>query len=92
MWVLQLLVPGIEILIIAIVLYNLLSFFWDKRAMDVLWGSLAFMGFFALSKWFNLPVVEKLMFYVVNVAVLALLIIFQPLKPALVKRTGWRLT
>ncbi len=74
----QLMIPGIEILIIAIVLYYLLSFFWNTRAMDLLYGSLAFLAFFALSKWLNLPVLEKLMLYVVNVAVVALLIIFQP--------------
>lgn len=78
MWFIHLIVPGIEIFVIAIVLYYLLSFFWNTRAMDVLYGSLAFLAVFALSKWFNLPVIEKLMLYVVNVAVLALLIIFQP--------------
>lgn len=78
MWIFQLLIPGIEILIIAILVYYLLSFFWNTRAMDLLYGSLAFMTFFALSKWLNLPVLEKLMLYVVNVSVLALLIIFQP--------------
>jgi len=46
--------------------------------MDLIYGSMAFLAIFALSKWFNLPVLEKLMLYVVNVAVLALLIIFQP--------------
>lgn len=74
----QLTVPGIEILIIAFALYYLLSFFWNTRAMDLLYGILAFLAFFALSKWLNLPVLEKLMYYVVNVAVIALLIIFQP--------------
>jgi diadenylate cyclase len=78
MWFFQLIIPGLEILIIAFVLYYLLSFFWNTRAMDLLYGSLAFLAFFALSKWLNLPVLEKLMLYVVNVAVLALLIIFQP--------------
>lgn len=78
MWIFQLVVPGIEILCIAVVLYYTFSFFWNTRAMDLLYGSLAFLTFFALSKWFNLPVLEKLMLYVVNVAVLALLIIFQP--------------
>ncbi len=78
MWFFQLLIPGIEILIIAVIVYYMLSFFWNTRAMDLLYGSLAFMTFFALSKWLNLPVLEKLMLYVVNVAVLALLIIFQP--------------
>jgi diadenylate cyclase len=78
MWLFQLMIPGIEILSIAVVLYYLLSFFWNTRAMDLLYGSLAFLTFFALSKWLNFPVLEKLMLYVVNVAVLALLIIFQP--------------
>lgn len=78
MWLFQLFVPAVEILIIAILVYYMLSFFWNTRAMDVLYGSLAFLAFFALSKWLSLPVLEKLMLYVVNVAVLALLIIFQP--------------
>jgi diadenylate cyclase len=33
---------------------------------------------FVLANWFHLPVLIKLMYYVVNVAVIALLIIFQP--------------
>lgn len=78
MWLFQLVIPGIEILSIALVLYYLLSFFWNTRAMDLLYGSMAFLAFFALSKWLNFPVLEKLMLYVVNVAVIALLIIFQP--------------
>lgn len=78
MWLFQLIIPAVEIFIITLFLYYLLSFFWNTRAMDLLYGSLAFLLFFAISKWFNLPVLEKLMLYVVNVAVLALLIIFQP--------------
>lgn len=78
MWLFHLIVPGIEILVIASMVYYLLSFFWNTRAMDLLYGSLAFMAFFGISKWFNLPVIEKLMLYIVNVSVLALLIIFQP--------------
>ena len=78
MWLVQLLIPGIEILIITISVYYLLSYFWNTRAMDLLYGSLAFLGLFVAAKWFHLPVLHQLMFYVVNVAVLALLIIFQP--------------
>lgn len=74
----QWLVPGIEIACIAIALYYLLSLCWNTRAMDLLYGSLAFLLLFSLSKWLNFPVLEKLMLYVVNVAVIALLIIFQP--------------
>ncbi len=71
-------VPGLEILIIAIMLYSLLSFFWNTRAMDLILGLLAFLLLYGASIWFRLPVLQKLMLYFVNVAVIALLIIFQP--------------
>lgn len=71
-------VPGLEIVVIAIMVYYMLSFFWNTRAMDLLFGLLAFLTLYAASTWFKLPVIQKLMFYFVNVAVIALLIIFQP--------------
>lgn len=71
-------VPGIEILIIAIMIYYLLSFFWNTRAMDLVFGLLAFLLLYTFSRWFYLPVLQKLMLYFINVAVIALLIIFQP--------------
>lgn len=72
------LVPGLEIWIIAIMIYYLLSFFWNTRAMDLVLGLLAFLTLYVASNWFRLPVLQKLMLYFVNVAVIALLIIFQP--------------
>ncbi|MBA3721510.1 MAG: TIGR00159 family protein [Parachlamydiaceae bacterium] len=78
MWFVQLFIPTVEILIIAIAIYYLLSFFWNTRAMDLLYGILAFLAIFVASNWLRLPVLHQLMFYVVNVAVVALLIIFQP--------------
>lgn len=74
----QFLVPSIEILIITVMIYYLLSFFWNTRAMDLVFGLLAFLLLYTLSRWFYLPVLQKLMLYFVNVAVIALLIIFQP--------------
>lgn len=71
-------VPGLEILIMAIMIYYLLSFFWNTRAMDLVLGLLAFILLYAASIWFRFPVLLKLMLYFVNVAVIALLIIFQP--------------
>lgn len=71
-------VPGLEILIIAVMIYYFLSFFWNTRAMDLIFGLLAFLTLYAASTWFKLPVIQKLLFYFVNVAVIALLIIFQP--------------
>lgn len=72
------LVPGLEILIIAFMIYYLLSYFWNTRAMDLVLGLLAFLTLYTASIWFRLPVLQKLMLYFVNVAVIAVLIIFQP--------------
>jgi diadenylate cyclase len=78
MKIFQLMIPGVEILIIAIMIYYFLSFFWNTRAMDLVFGLLAFLMLFLFSNAFDLPVLQKLMLYFVNVAVIALLIIFQP--------------
>jgi DNA integrity scanning protein DisA with diadenylate cyclase activity len=74
----SLLVPGIEISIIAVMIYYFLSFFWNTRAMDVIFGLLAFLALFAISNWLQLSVIQKLMYYFVNVAVIAILVLFQP--------------
>lgn len=71
-------VPFVEIVLIAVMLNYLLSFFWNTRAMDLIFGFLAFLLLFLLANWLHLPVLEKIMFNVVNVAVLAVFIIFQP--------------
>jgi diadenylate cyclase len=78
MWLTQLLVPGIEIVIITIAVYYLLSYFWNTRAVDLLYGSLAFLALFVAANRLHLPVLYQLMFYVVNVGVFGLFIIFQP--------------
>jgi uncharacterized protein (TIGR00159 family) len=67
-----------EILVIAVMIYYLLSFFWNTRAMDLLFGLMAFVAFYFFTLWAQLPVVQKLFYYFINVAVIALLIIFQP--------------
>lgn len=74
----QLMVPGLEILIITIMIYYLLSFFWNTRGMDLIIGILAFGTLYGAAIVFHLPVLQKLMWYFVNVAVIAVLIIFQP--------------
>lgn len=72
------LVPLFEIVILTMLLNYLLRFFWGTRAMDVVFGFLAFLFLFLIATWFNFPVLEKIMLDVVNVAVLAVFIIFQP--------------
>ncbi len=78
MFISQFLIPGLEVLIIAVMVYYLLNFFWNTRGMDLLLGILAIGVLYGLVSFFHLPVLQKLMWYFVNVAVIALLIIFQP--------------
>ncbi len=78
MLLLNFLVPALEVVIIWVMLNYLLKFFWGTRAMDVVFGFLAFLFIFFLASWFGFPVLQKLMLNVVNVAVLAVFIIFQP--------------
>lgn len=76
--ILHAITPLFEIVIIAIMLNYLLSFFWNTRSMDLVLGFGAFLLIFAASSWFNLLILHKIMYLVVNVAVIAVLVIFQP--------------
>jgi uncharacterized protein (TIGR00159 family) len=70
--------PFVEVIIIAVILNYLLSFFWNTRSMDLVLGLLAFLLIFAISSWLNLPILHKIMLLIGNVAVIGILIIFQP--------------
>lgn len=74
----HILIPLLEIVAIAVILNYLLKLFWGTRAMDVVFGFLAVLLLFLLVSWFHFPVLEKIMVNVVNVAVIAIFIIFQP--------------
>lgn len=72
------LIPFVELSIIAIIVNYILSFFWNTRSMDPILGLFAFLVIFAASSWFNLPILHEIMLLFGNVAVIAILIIFQP--------------
>jgi diadenylate cyclase len=74
----QMLIPMMEIATISIVLYYLLSFFWNTRAMDLILGFMAFITLYISADLLHFPVLQKLMLYFINVAMIAVLIIFQP--------------
>lgn len=71
-------VPAIELLVISFFLYFLFSFFWNTRAMDLAVGIVVFLAIFSVANWLHLPVLQTLLRYFVNAAVLGILIIFQP--------------
>lgn len=77
-WLLPYVLPLCEITIIAFVIYYLLSFFWNTRAMDLILGLGAFLFLFLIASWLELPVIKTLMDSFVGVAMIAILIIFQP--------------
>lgn len=70
--------PYVEILIIAIMMNYLLSFFWNTRSSDLMFGVVAFLFILVASSWFNLPILHQILVLVSNVALIALIIIFQP--------------
>jgi diadenylate cyclase len=74
----NILIIVVEVGIITILVNYLLSFFWNTRAMDVVIGFLAFLLIFAAASWLHLPVLQKILLYVVEVLVVAVLVIFQP--------------
>ncbi len=82
--------PFLEIAIIAVMLNYLLSFFWNTRSMDLMLGVVAFLAIFALSSWVNLPILHKILLLVANVAVIAILIIFQPELRVALSRLSWK--
>lgn len=67
-----------EVALISIAVYCLFSFFWNTRAMDLAMGLLALFGIYLLTNWLGLPVLKRLMVYAANVAVIGVIIIFQP--------------
>lgn len=82
------LVPTTEILIIAVCLYYFFSFFWKTRAMDLFLGLAACVGIFLVVGLFDLPVLQSLVVYLINIGGFALIVIFQPeLRLALSKLT-----
>lgn len=70
--------PFFEIMIIAIMINYLLSFFWNTKSMDLVLGFLAFFLILAASSWLNLPVLHKIMILLGNVLAVAIIVIFQP--------------
>jgi uncharacterized protein (TIGR00159 family) len=78
--------PLIEVMIIALMINYLLSFFWNTKSMDLVVGFFAFLLILGISSWLKLPVLHKILVLIGNVAVIAIIIIFQPeLRTALSK-------
>lgn len=70
---------GLEILILAVIFYFLLSFFRGTRGASILTGTLIlFLGLIAVTKFTNLPVLNWLLQKLTVYLAVALVVIFQP--------------
>jgi diadenylate cyclase len=78
MTIIQTISPFVEVLIIAIMINYLLSFLWNTKSMDLLFGFFAFLLILAISSWLNLPVLRKILILIGNVLAIAVIVIFQP--------------
>lgn len=66
----------------------LLSIFWQTRSRDLIFGLLAFLVIMAASSWFKLPILHQILVLVSNVAMIGIIVIFQPeLRAALSRLT-----
>lgn len=72
------LTPLIEIAIITTMINYMLSFFWNTKSLDLLFGFFAFLFILVASSWFKLPVLHRIMVLIGNVLVIAIIVIFQP--------------
>ena len=68
----------LEILIITVMINYLLSFFWNTKSMDLVVGSFFLVIVFLLAYVLHLPVLQKIATAMANVAIIALIVIFQP--------------
>ena len=72
------LTPFIEVVIIALMINYLLSFFWNTKSIDLVLGFFAFLLILASSSWLSLPVLHKIMVLIGNVLIIAIIVLFQP--------------
>ncbi|MFY7843307.1 MAG: diadenylate cyclase CdaA [Rhabdochlamydiaceae bacterium] len=72
------LTPFMEILIISLMINYILSFLWNTRSMDLILGLMAFLFIYAVSTLLDFPILNKIMYFVANVAAIAIVVIFQP--------------
>jgi diadenylate cyclase len=86
MFYLFVIIPIIEVLIIAIAINYLLSFFWNSKSMGLIWCIFAFAIILVIVTYLHLPVLNKIMIQIGSSAFISFIIIFHPeLRSALSK-------
>ena len=74
----QSITPFFEVVLIAVMVNYILSFFWNTKSMDLVLGLFAFLLILGASSWLHLPVLHRIMMLIGNVLFIAVIVIFQP--------------
>ena len=68
----------VDILIVAVIIYNIIKHFRNTRAAQLLKGIAIVLGITYISEWLNLNVISFILENAIQVGFIALIIIFQP--------------
>ncbi|NGX63401.1 MAG: Cyclic di-AMP synthase CdaA [Candidatus Anoxychlamydiales bacterium] len=74
----HILIPLLEIVVMAIALNYLLCLFWNSKSLDLIWAVFGFIILYAIVTYFNLPVLHKIMLQLGSAALIGFVILFQP--------------
>lgn len=78
----------VDILITAIVIYYMITWLRETRAMQLVKGIIVVFVVLALSDWFHLTIINYILGAIVQVGVFALVVLFQPELRSLLERLG----
>ena len=78
----------IDILVIALIIYKAIEFLRETRAGQLVKGIVVLLGAYLVARWFELAVLRWLLMVVMDSAIVALAIIFQPELRRILERVG----
>ncbi len=78
----------VDILITAVVIYYMITWLRETRAMQLVKGIIVVFVVLALSDWFHLTIINYILSAIVQVGVFALVVLFQPELRSLLERLG----
>ena len=78
----------VDILITAVVIYYMITWLRETRAMQRVKGIIVVFVVLALSDWFHLTIINYILSAIVQVGVFALVVLFQPELRSLLERLG----
>ncbi|MBQ7976201.1 MAG: diadenylate cyclase CdaA [Clostridia bacterium] len=78
----------VDILITAVIIYSMITWLRETRAMQLVKGIIVVFAVLAISNWFHLTIINYILSAIVQVGVFALVVLFQPELRSLLERLG----